>query len=250
MARRMHRVGGSTYSRQPFRPQFDQLRDLGFDYAEIDLTWVRANPDDLRREAFGLADLLRIETAHLPPPRYSKSHLDEFRGFLAALVPVGCRVFNVHLVESRFVAAVPLDRKIPWLRELVDAASGMDALVTLENLDESIDTLHAVFDAVPALRFCLDVGHASLDGSAEQPFRLLDAFGSRLALVHAHDNRQGHGEAADLHLPFGRGTIQLEPILRGVSRRGFDGPVTIELFTGTREEKADSLARARAWLGD
>jgi len=33
-----------------------------------------------------------------------------------------------------------------------------------------------------------------------------------------------------------------------VRDRGFRGPVTLELFSGTKEEKADSLAKARAWL--
>ncbi len=69
-----------------------------------------------------------------------------------------------------------------------------------------------------------------------------------LALVHAHDNRQGHGEAGDLHLPFGKGTVDVERIICAVRDRGFRGPVTLELFSGTREEKAASLAKARAWL--
>jgi len=245
----MVRIGGSTYSRQPFRPQFEGLRDAGFDYAEIDLSWLRIDPNDLRREVVGLAEILPVETAHLPPPRFSKAHLNEIRGFLDAVGPAGVRTFNVHLAESRFVAAVPLDRKVPWLADLVDAAQTAGATVTLENLDEDLATLRGVFDAIPPLRFCLDVGHASLDGITDRPYRLLEAFAPRLGLVHAHDNRGGHGEAGDLHLPFGRGGIPLEAILRAVRRAGFDGPVTLELFSGTRDEKAESVRKARAWLG-
>jgi len=245
----MNRIGGSTYSRQPFRPQFEDLHEAGFDYAELDLSWLRIDPNDLRREAFGLAEILPVETAHLPPPRFSKDHLNEIRGFLQAIVAVGCRTFNVHLVESRFVSGVPLDRKVPWLADLVDAARAAGATVTLENLDEDIATLRAVFDAIPHLQFCLDIGHASLDGITDRPVRMLEAFAPRLGLVHAHDNRGGHGEAGDLHLPFGRGGIPLESILRAVRRSGFGGPATLELFSGTREEKTESLRKARAWLG-
>ncbi len=245
----MVRIGGSTYSRQPFRPQFEELRTAGFDYAELDLTWLRIDANDLRRQAFGLAGILPVETAHLPPPRFSKDHLNEIRGFVDALVPVGGRIFNVHLMESRFVSAVPFDRKVPWLADLVDAARTAGATVTLENLDEDIATLQAVFDSIPHLRFCLDIGHASLDGITDRPYRLLEAFAPRLGLVHAHDNRGGHGEAGDLHLPFGHGAIPLEPILRAVRRSGFGGPVTLELFSGTRDVKAESVAKARAWLG-
>ena len=245
----MNRIGGSTYSRQPFRGQFEELHDAGFDYAELDLTWLHVSPDDLRREAFAFADLLPIETAHLPPPRYSKDHLAEFRGFLSAVVPVGCRIFNVHLAESRFVPRVPLDRKVAWLGELVDAARDMAATITLENLDEDVATLQTVFDAIPSLRFCLDVGHANLDGFTDRPYRLLGAFASRLGLVHAHDNKGGHGEAGDLHLPFGRGGIDLGRIFSALRRTGFEGHVTLEIFQGGPEEKRASLEAARQFLG-
>ncbi len=244
----MVRLGGSTYSRQPFRPQFEGLRAAGFDYAELDLTWLRVNPDDLRREAFALADLLPIETAHLPPPKFTKAHLEEFRGMLRAVAPVGCRVFNVHLAESRFVPAVPLDRKIAWLRDLVTAAGEARALVTLENLDESVDTLRFVLDAVRDLRFCLDVGHANLGGFTDRPYRLLEAFAPRLGLVHAHDNKGGRGEAGDLHLPFGQGGIDLAKTFAALKQRGFDGHVTLEIFQGRPEDRRASLETARRLL--
>ena len=245
----MVRVGGSTYSRQPFRSQFDGLRAAGFDYAELDLTWLRANPDDLRRDAFALAETLPIETAHLPPPRYTKLHLDEVRSFVAALVPVGCRIFNVHLAESRFVPSVPLDRKVAWLRDLVSSAAGENATITLENLDENLETLRAVLGAIPNLAFCLDVGHANLDGFTDRPYRLLEAFASRLRLVHAHDNKGGHGEEGDLHLPFGHGGIDLGRTFSALKRSGFDGHVTLEIFRGDPEDKRSSLELVRRLLG-
>ena len=242
-------IGGSTYSRRPFRLQFEELRAAGFDYAELDLTWLRMNPDELRREAFGLTGILPIETAHLPPPRYSKAHLAEFRGFLAAVVPVECRIFNVHLAESRFVPAVPLDRKIAWLGELADAAGEAGATITLENLDEDLDTLRAVLDAIPRLQFCLDIGHANLDGFTDRPYRLLGAFASRLGLVHAHDNKGGHGEAGDLHLPLGRCGIDLARTFSELKRSGYGGHVTLEIFQGGPEDKRASLEATRQFLG-
>lgn len=245
----MVRLGGSTYSRQPFRPQFEELRAAGFDYAEFDLTWLRMNPDDLRREAFALADLLPIETAHLPPPKFTKAHLEEFRGMLRAVAPVGCGIFNVHLAESRFVGDVLLNRKIEWLRNLVAIASETRALVTLENLDESVDTMQFVLDAVRDLRFCLDIGHANLGGFTDRPYRMLDAFGPRLGLVHAHDNKGGRGEAGDLHLPFGQGGIDLAKTFSALKRSGFNGHVTLEIFQGGPGDRRASLEIARRLLG-
>ena len=171
-----------------------------------------------------------------------------FQKFLDIAAPVGPRIFNVHLMPAKSAAGIPLDVRTAWLAELVDAAHSRGLTVTLENVEEPLSILAEVFTRIPRMKACLDIGHASLDGDNERPFQLLSLIQDRLALVHAHDNRQGHGEAGDLHLPFGRGTIRIESILQAVQGTGFDGHVTLELFSGTREEKADCAARARAWL--
>ena len=244
----MVRIGGSTYSKRPFLPQLRELREAGFDCWEIDLTWLEAGPK-LEREALALSEILPIETAHLPPSRFTTQDQERFRRFLDYTALAGPRIFNMHLLPSRSARGVPLDARTSWLAELVDAAHSRGLTVTLENLDEGPSVLADVLARVPRLKACLDIGHASLDGQRERPLEFLSRLGDRLALVHAHDNRQGHGEAGDLHLPFGRGTIALEPILRAVRGSGFDGHVTLEFFGATKEEKAESLAKARAWLG-
>jgi sugar phosphate isomerase/epimerase len=244
----MVRIGGSTYSKRPFPPQVQELKEAGFDTWDIDLTWLEPGPR-LEREALALAQVLPIETAHLPPCRFTRQDQERFQKFLDYTAFAGPKVFNVHLMPSRTARGIPLDTRTVWLAEFVDAARSRGLTVTLENLDETLPILAEVFTRVPRLKACLDVGHASLDGQKERPLEIVSLLGDRLALVHAHDNRQGHGEAGDLHLPFGRGTIPLESILRGVRRSGFDGHVTLEFFSGTREEKAECLAQARAWLG-
>ena len=243
----MVRVGGSTYSKRPLLPQVQELREAGFDYAELDLTWLEPGRA-LEDEALALAEVLPLDTVHLPPSRFTPEDRRRFEAFLDYTAMAGPKVYNVHLVPSKKARGVPLDTRTAWIADLVDAAQGRGLAVTIENLDEPLSILAEVFTRIPRARFCLDVGHASLDGDREKPFQLLDILGDRLALVHAHDNRQGHGEAGDLHLPFGKGTVDLERILHAVRGRGFHGPVTLELFSGTREEKAESVAKARAWL--
>jgi sugar phosphate isomerase/epimerase len=241
------RIGGSTYSKRPFEPQVRELKEAGFGYWEIDLTWREPGPA-LEGEAMALAQVLPIETAHLPPPRFTREDQDRFQRFLDYTALAGQRVFNVHLMPAKAAAGASLDIRTQWLSEFVDAAHLRGLTITLENVEEPLSILAEVFTRIPRMKACLDIGHASLDGDNERPFQLLSLIRDRLALVHAHDNRQGHGEPGDLHLPFGRGTIRLEEILRAVRASGFDGHATLELFTGTREEKADSLAKARTWL--
>jgi len=243
----MVRVGGSTYSKRPLAPQVRELRETGFDYAELDLTWLEPGRA-LEDEALALAEVLPLETAHLPPSRFTPEDQRRFQRFLDYTAMAGPKVYNVHVVPSKKARGVPLDARTAWIAEFVDAAQSRGLAVTIENLDEPLSILAEVFTRIPRARFCLDVGHASLDGEREKPFQLLDLLGDRLALVHAHDNRQGHGEAGDLHLPFGKGTIEVERILHAVRDRGFRGPVTLELFSGTRKDKAETAAKARTWL--
>ena len=243
----MVRIGGSTYSKRPFEPQVRELKEAGFDYWELDLSWIEPTPK-LQAEATAVAGVLPAETAHLPPPRFTKEDQTRFQRFLDVAAPVGPRIFNVHLMPAKSAAGVSLDVRAAWLAELVDAAHSRGLTITLENVEEPLSILAEVFTRIPKMKACLDIGHASLDADNERAFQLLSIIRDRLALVHAHDNRQGHGEAGDLHLPFGRGTIRLEPILRAVREGGFDGHATLELFSGTSDERVASARWARAWL--
>ncbi len=244
---RVVRIGGSTYSKRPFEPQVRELKEAGFDYWEFDLSWIEPTPK-LQAEATAVVGILPAETAHLPPPRFTKEDQARFQKFLDIAAPVGPRIFNVHLMPAKSATGVLLDVRTAWLAELVDAAHSRGLTITLENVEEPLSILAEVFTRIPRMKACLDIGHASLDGDNERPLQLLSLIRDRLALVHAHDNRQGHGEAGDLHLPLGKGTIRLEGILRALKENGFDGHVTLELFSGMKEEKAESLRRARVWL--
>ena len=86
------RIGGSTYSREPFAKQVAELRESGFDYAELDLTWVTLEPAALQDQAEDLAEKIPLETAHLPPSHFHQADLAKFVGFIDALAPIGTRM--------------------------------------------------------------------------------------------------------------------------------------------------------------
>lgn len=240
------RIGGSTYSKEPFAKQVRELRELGFDYAEIDLTHVSMEPTALRAQAEELRKDLPLETAHLPTPRYHHADLARFVGFIDAL-GIGTTTFNLHLLEPRTEPRIAPEAKAAWLGDLVRAATDRGVTMTLENVDESPDELRRVFDAVHELRFCLDLGHAHLDRRADGGQVYLKALGDRLGLVHAHDNHGGHGKEGDEHLPFGQGAIDLERDVRAIAASGFDGRATLELFSGSLDDRKASLRKMRRW---
>jgi len=74
----------------------------------------------------------------------------------------------------------------------------------------------------------LDIGHANLIVPQNTTEEILLAYGTRLKHVHLHDNKGGH---ADLHLPLGTGTVDLHRTLSAVQKTGYDGTITLEVFT-------------------
>jgi sugar phosphate isomerase/epimerase len=240
------RIGASTYSREPFPKQIEEAREAGYDYVEFDLTWVNWEPGKLRAEAEGFAKKIPLETAHFPPSHFHNADLARFAGFMGALAPVGTRVFNVHFLQARSAPTVTTPAKIAWLADLVKAAGGLGVTVTVENLDETPEELRTVLDSVPELRYCLDVGHAHLDKREDGGRTYLEALGDRLGLVHVHDNHGGHGKEGDEHLPFGRGTIDLERDVRALKAR-YDDRVTLEIFKGIPDDRKACLRKMRRW---
>jgi len=243
-------VGASTYSREPFPKQIEEVRESGFDYAEFDLSWLTWRPERIREEAEGLGKRIALETAHFPPARFNQKDLAHFVEFIDAIAPVGTRIFNAHLKEARSAPRTSPEAKASWFADLVKAASDRGVIVTVENLDEPPELFRQVLDAVPDLRFCLDVGHAHLDTRADGARQYLEPLGHRLGLVHIHDNHGGHGEAGDEHLPFGRGTIDIERDVRALRARGYEGHVTLEIFKGTPDDKRACLRKMRRWARD
>ena len=240
------RIGVSTYSREPFPKQIEEAREAGYDYVELDLTWVNWEPGKLRAEAEGFAKKIPLETAHFPPSHFHNADLARFVGFMDALAPVGTRVFNVHFLQARSAPTVSSDAKTSWLADLARAAKDRGVLVTVENLDETPEELRKVLDAVPDLAYCLDVGHAHLDKREDGGRTYLEALGNRLGLVHLHDNHGGHGKEGDEHLPFGQGTIDLERDVRALKAR-YDGRATLEIFKGTPDDRKACLRKMRRW---
>ena len=122
-------------------------------------------------------------------------------------------------------------RNIESLAELVAFAQPHRIGIMLENVPgrfNSVAQLAPIFAAVPELGLHLDIGHANLLTDYNTTDEILKAYGSRLKHVHMHDNKGG---SADLHLPLGTGTIELDYYVRALQSRGYDGTITLEVFT-------------------
>ncbi len=148
--------------------------------------------------------------------------------------------------ETMFDGATPHWADIQAIARLAEDAEERGVTLMVENLGRfgRLEDLAPIFAAAPSARLHLDVGHANLARDRGEPNRapqLLDAFGDRLAHVHVHDN-SGY---RDEHLPLGAGSVDWPDAVRRVRATGYDGTVTLEVFSREREHLRSSR---RLWL--
>lgn len=134
---------------------------------------------------------------------------------------------NVPLVDEDWIR----DQNIASLSRLVEITDKFRMKLMLENPPRHYNRvmeLKPVFDAVPNLYFHLDVGHANLANPYNRTEELIASFIDRLEHVHVSDNKGGDD---DLHLPLGVGNINWRWVVAVLKNAGYDGTVTIEVFS-------------------
>jgi sugar phosphate isomerase/epimerase len=166
-----------------------------------------------------------------------RAAVEELKLCLAAFAEVGARWMNIHpdskapLHERKFI----IERNLQTIRELLPLAQKSGVGLMIENLPGSFNTvkqLGELLDAVPELGLHLDIGHANLLVSYNTTDEILSAYGHRLKHVHLHDNKGG---SSDLHLPLGAGNIDTAHYVRSLKSAGYDGTITLEVFTTDRQ---------------
>jgi sugar phosphate isomerase/epimerase len=198
---------------------------------KIDPTTIRAA---LERFRFGVVG----HTAFYLPiasgiEEIRQGALVELRRCVDAFAAIGARWMNIHpdrhapMHDRGFF----VQRNLETLAELLPYARDHGVGLMIENLPGDFNSardLAELLDPLPELGLHLDIGHANLMVAHSTVDELLQAYGSRLRHVHLHDNKGG---AADLHLPLGTGTVDVRGAVRQLQRLGYDGTVTLEVFT-------------------
>jgi sugar phosphate isomerase/epimerase len=251
-------IGAMNFPGRSVMKEIHRISEDGFDFMDLTLeppaTWL---PDgrEIKRLLGDLGLSAVGHTAwHLPIgspfPELRSTSRDLYRRGLDCFEEAGVRLVNVHPDQRVPMHSRDQMRKMnaEAIELLARDAAQRDITVMVENLDRNfsgVADLKPIFDHVPEVGFHLDVGHANLRLGLGEPNRtkaLLDAFGDRLSHVHLSDNRGGEG---DLHLPLGAGTIDWKGVVRMLKQTGWDGTVTLEVFSREREYL---LMSRRLWL--
>jgi sugar phosphate isomerase/epimerase len=166
-----------------------------------------------------------------------KAAVAELRSCVDAFASVGARWMNLH--PDRHAPLHPrsfiIERNLASIGELIGYAAPKGVGIMIENLPGDFNTpeqLGELLDPLPALGLHLDAGHANLMVPGNTTEDIVSTYGYRLRHVHLHDNKGG---GADLHLPLGCGSVDVHRVVRSLQDCGYDGTITLEVFTPDRE---------------
>jgi sugar phosphate isomerase/epimerase len=178
--------------------------------------------------------------------------LVEFRRALGAAHQIGAAVMNVHYGKSPgfFSQEQVIGWHVEVLSQLCREAAEVGITIVLEHIpfggSEQLENIVAILERVPLLRFHLDSGHAKLERGYDRWDEYLDQLGSKLLHVHLSDN----DGTADQHVPLGatrRSTSDWPQQIQKLKSTGYDGTMTLEVFTPHREYLLLSRDLLRTW---
>ena len=254
-------IGSRNHPASDVAHAFGWMAELGLDYS--DLTLEPPMAASWQVDAKQIRKLLQNHkmgvvghTAYYLPiaspfEELRRTALAEFVRCLEIFAEVGARWMNIHpdtdapLHLKQFL----IDRNIQSLDELLAHGKRVGVGIMIENIPgkhfNSAADLGILLKALPDVGLHLDIGHCNLSPVPGNAEAILEAHGHRLRHVHLHDNKGGE---ADLHLPLGAGTMDIARIIKVLKATGYDGTITLEVFSPDRHylEHSRNLLR-RMW---
>jgi len=238
----------------PIVSEIESVAELGFDYVEVTMDAPQAHHLVLREKENHIVKALRDLglglVCHLPTfvsaadltPALPDASIDELLNSLETARVLGAEKVVLHPAQG-----VGLGGRLPQLVHtymmksldtVLTRAAVLGLPVALENMVPGSLTLtepedfDAVFERYPSLEMTLDLGHAHIGAEGEDRcLEFIQRHGERIGHVHASDNRG----RADEHLPVGAGSVDFPLLMRTLVHTGYEGTVTLEVFSPDRE---------------
>lgn len=245
-------IGAMNHPARDVLSEIEWMAEMGLDFIDLTIEPPMASVDkiDVRAIRSALDDNgLQIigHTAYYLPlcspfETIRRACVEELKRCIEAFAALGAPWMNLHpdriapMHNRKFI----IEKNLQSLRELFVEARRAGVGLMIENLPENFNTvmqLSELLDPLPELGLHLDIGHANLLTDRNTTSDLLIAYGSRLRHVHLHDNKGG---SADLHLPLGAGTIEVPHYIHMLQAIGYDGTITLEVFSPDRHHLAYS----------
>jgi sugar phosphate isomerase/epimerase len=250
------RIGAPTHPRRDLVSEIEWIGRNGFSFADVflepdrgsaeavDSAAVRSALDAFRLEAVGhLAWYLPIAS---PMPQLRRAAVEVANIYLAVFAEIGVPAVTVHAhwPPRLFSDEEGIGWQVESLRAMLDAAQQLGLRLMYEPLDGPQDTpdhIAKVLAELPSLLCHLDLGHSNLFGRS--PVDMIRRFAQRLHHLHMHDN----DGRSDLHLPPGAGNIEWPAVVRALKEVGYDGTVTLEVFSRDRDYLLLAKRKLETW---
>ena len=250
-------IGAMNHPGEPLQAEIAWMAELKLDFIDLTLeppaaaTWM-VKPKEVRQMLSDAGLDVVGHTAYYLPIGSSfeslrRAAIDELKSAADMFVQIGARWMNVHPDgHAPFTdELVVVRRNIDSLRQLTEHGKAIGLGIMLENVPgrfNSVAQLEPIYEEVPDAGLHLDIGHTNLLVERNTTGELISRFADRLAHVHIHDNRGGH---ADLHLALGMGNIYVALHVRQLQEAGYDGTITLEVFSKDRHFLGYSRDRLR-----
>lgn len=234
------RLGMMNNPKRPVTAEVERIARDGYSF--IDLTMegpqaahfdVAAVRDLLQQHGLGVSGHTDPNLPYAYPiASIRQASFGELERCAAAFAALGATVMNIH---PCYQCPPTMKRSLVDLNQdalgpIAEMARSYGLRLVLENFKAPFDSVRVfkrILKAVPGLGLHLDVGHANLGGAGTLAFcRML---GGKLAHVHLSDNR---GREDD-HMPVGAGNIDWATVISALRATGYDGNITLEVFTDT-----------------
>jgi sugar phosphate isomerase/epimerase len=249
----------------PIKPIADELADiaaLGFDYLELSMDPPQAHYSAIRQQMNLILGALAshsmniichlptfVSTADLTDSIREASLLEMFNS-LEVAAELGSQKVVLHPGHigglGIYVEQTALAHANNSLAAIIDHAQTLGLCVCLENMFPKCrafvepDDFVEILQRFPDLKLTLDTGHANIaNPGGRRILEFIEKFGRRIGHLHVSDN---FGERDD-HLPLGAGKINFLKIVTALKQTGYDGTVTLEIFSEDRRELQKSRDR-------
>ncbi len=236
------KIGFPNHPRKNITQEIEWIGKNGFDFADLFLEEDQAVPEKIDTEKLKRLlknynlDVVGHTAWYLPIGSPIKSlrnaAIGEAIRYFEVFNKLGVEFITIHAhwPGTIFSPKEGVEFQIESLGKLVREAEKYNLRLMYEPIDtlnDNVENVSIILEAIPELFFHLDIGHANLFG--RKPEEFIEKFHQRLKHVHLHDN---FGDA-DLHLPLGHGTINWERVLKNL-KEYYDGTITLEIFSEDR----------------
>ncbi|MBN1549928.1 sugar phosphate isomerase/epimerase [bacterium] len=243
------KIGMMNHPGSSLAEEIQFASNLGFDFLDLTLEPPEASLDRLNAEDVrhlmvqNNLELVGHTAWYLPldSPFESirKSAVDIVLDQLNFFKKIGTTHVSIHMGFSYphkfFKYTVKYSLWEKTIETLLKKANDLEITLMLENTLNTADhhrVMNDLFKQFPELAFHLDIGHANLNTQVNLTPYFLQKYKNRLCHVHLSDNFGGN---RDLHLPICSGSIPYANIISQLKKSGYDGSITLEIFSSERQ---------------